>query len=248
VWCHERCYKQDMALQRKRLDAAARAAGAELLCLKKASKFGQWLTTRQRPPYVLLTDWREAKPCLAGVALKAPFNQPCFTVILCEESKAQFDRAATWAEELAPRQGPVHVCPDLGLLRSLLAEVASGARLAPVPLHAYGAPLAARMPTPLVPSTMAMLPAPRAVSMGMMGPEQMVALEQAQYSPGSAVPPSAQLLSTVPLDRPKAASWDARAATLAGPVAKVLSPVCARQSVVQVEQLLQAAMPEVYDE
>jgi hypothetical protein len=66
VWCSERCYKAENDERRARLSELAQTAGATLVLLKKAHKFAAWLAKAQRPPYILLTDWREAKAIVAG--------------------------------------------------------------------------------------------------------------------------------------------------------------------------------------
>mmetsp|Transcript_90395 Transcript_90395/g.256013 ORF Transcript_90395/g.256013 Transcript_90395/m.256013 type:complete len:350 (+) Transcript_90395:82-1131(+) len=271
VWCHERSHKNEVAHRRKVLGDAARAAGASLVCLKKASKFDMWLAKAQRPPFVLLTDWREVKPCLQAASQEHLCNQPVFTVVLCEESQKHFDRAANWAEGLPPRQDPVHVCRDLSFLLSFVANIGSRSQPAPAPPpgtfmrggtvtqagvqapQAYNALLEARMPTLWASSTMAMPPRGSGMA-GIMGTD--VAAEQTQYFPVSVVPPAAQLLSTRPMSKAtlqptserKSLPWAAMAVAMAQPVADVLSPVCASQDLDQVEQLLQAAMPDVYDD
>lgn len=119
VWCHERCHKPDNEERRMQLNEATGTAGASLVCLKKASKYADWLRKGQRPAYILLTDWREVKPCLGFASQVALSNQPTFTVVLCEE-QSHFDRAQAWAEALPPRADPVHICKDLKFLEAFL--------------------------------------------------------------------------------------------------------------------------------
>mmetsp|Transcript_55389 Transcript_55389/g.171575 ORF Transcript_55389/g.171575 Transcript_55389/m.171575 type:complete len:397 (+) Transcript_55389:66-1256(+) len=132
VWCHERCHKVETEERRVVLSEAVQAAGASLVCLKKAAKFALWLRNAQRPPFILLTDWREVKPCLMAAAEQHTTNQPTFTVVLCEEPRC-FERASAWAQSLLPRGDPVHVCPDLTLLQNFLKQVSarSAASVAP---------------------------------------------------------------------------------------------------------------------
>jgi hypothetical protein len=133
IWCHERCHKQDCDEKRAVTTNAAEESQASLMCLKKAAKYAAWLEQAQRPPYALLTDWREVKPCLQAAALHPPRNQPVFTVILCELPK-HYERASAWAQALPARHDPVRICRDIGLLKGLLQELA-GQLLAGAPLR-----------------------------------------------------------------------------------------------------------------
>merc|ERR1719284_57455 len=87
IWCHERCHKHDCDGKRAIIVNAAEESQASPVCLKKAAKYAAWLEQAQRPPYALLTDWREVKPCLDAAKLHPPRNHPVFTVILCELPK-----------------------------------------------------------------------------------------------------------------------------------------------------------------
>jgi len=126
VWCHERCHKPDNEGQRAQLKEVTGTAGASLVCLKKASKYADWLRKGQRPAYILLTDWREVKPCLGFASKIAVSNQPTFTVVLCEEQR-HFERAHAWAEALPRRADPVHVCKDLNFLKAFLNKYSARA-------------------------------------------------------------------------------------------------------------------------
>jgi len=126
VWCHERCHKQENEGLRRILGDAARSAGASLVCLKKASKFAVWLRSAQRPPYVLLTDWRELKPCINTAKQVHISNQPTFTIVFCKDAR-HYERACAWAKSLPPRADPVHVCKDLTFLKAFLADISKRA-------------------------------------------------------------------------------------------------------------------------
>lgn len=111
VWCHERCHKQESVPRRQRLHQTASRGGGAVVCLKKAEKFAGWIGHGQRSPFVLLTDWREAKPCLQALASQAPECRPVCTVILAEDPK-QFDRVSAWLDSLPPSPSPVRVFKD----------------------------------------------------------------------------------------------------------------------------------------
>jgi hypothetical protein len=115
VWCSERCYKAENDERRARLSELAQTAGATLVLLKKAHKFAAWLAKAQRPPYILLTDWREAKPSLQVAAQEPVHNQPVFSLVLCDDEEKAYERAKQWMEELPPRADPVHVIREGGL-------------------------------------------------------------------------------------------------------------------------------------
>jgi len=125
VWCSERCYKAENDERRERLSELAQAAGATLVLLKKAHKFAAWLAKAQRPPYILLTDWREAKPSLQVAAQEPVHNQPVFSLVVCDDEEKAYDRAKQWMVELPPRADPVHVVKEGGLnvLKKYLANL-----------------------------------------------------------------------------------------------------------------------------
>lgn len=122
VWCHERCLKQECDVRRQAVSMAAREAGALLICMKKASKFAAWLASKHRPPLVLLTDWREAKPCLQAASEQPLQNQPAITLVLCDVP-SQFERAQAWARSGPAGSEKVRVIRDVGLPGELLAEL-----------------------------------------------------------------------------------------------------------------------------
>ncbi|CAE8606462.1 unnamed protein product, partial [Polarella glacialis] len=69
IWCHERCHKSENEARRDAFQASATLVGAQALLCKKTKQFAQWLespTGEQR--YVLITDWREAQPCMQAIA------------------------------------------------------------------------------------------------------------------------------------------------------------------------------------
>lgn len=111
VWCQACCHKRDHAAELRALTDAATEAGASLVSLKKACNFAVWASHVQRPPFVLLTDWREVKPCLRAAAKQPPQNRPLFTLVVAELE--QFERVSTWARSLPPSSGLVHCCMNL---------------------------------------------------------------------------------------------------------------------------------------
>jgi hypothetical protein len=108
VWCHERCHKEECAEQRQDMSDAAQEYDGSLVCLKKADKFTTWLEHALRPPYILLTTWREAQPCMQAVARTQPQNKPRLTIVHCEGPR-QFARATNWARTVSSQAGPILV-------------------------------------------------------------------------------------------------------------------------------------------
>lgn len=115
VWCHERCNKHEWDSFRNAMNGAAQGVGSTLTCLKKATTFAKWLGNPDRQPFVLLTNWREVKPCFQyAAAQQDPTCWPALTLVLCELPK-HVERATAWAQELPAHVGVVRVCTDIGL-------------------------------------------------------------------------------------------------------------------------------------
>lgn len=67
IWCHERCYKPERSELRAHLTDVAMSLNAGILCMKKAVKYETWMKRSNSRTHVLITDWREAKPCLQAM-------------------------------------------------------------------------------------------------------------------------------------------------------------------------------------
>jgi len=50
-------------------------------------------------------------------------NQPVFTVVLCDASQNNYERAQQWASSLPPRKDPVHVVSSLDFLLSFTSTL-----------------------------------------------------------------------------------------------------------------------------
>eukprot|EP00448_Togula_jolla_P039255 CAMPEP_0170625878 /NCGR_PEP_ID=MMETSP0224-20130122/31022_1 /TAXON_ID=285029 /ORGANISM="Togula jolla, Strain CCCM 725" /LENGTH=417 /DNA_ID=CAMNT_0010952539 /DNA_START=19 /DNA_END=1272 /DNA_ORIENTATION=+ len=137
VWCHERCHKEDCDAQRQMLAKHAEALGGTLVCLKKASKFHLWQRRTARPPYILLTDWREVKPCRDYLSGMPRSSLPSLTVVLCEVQR-HFERASEWASSLDPSagQGKLHVCQRVDLANFFFASLEQLTEAAEIPVAA----------------------------------------------------------------------------------------------------------------
>jgi len=123
VWCNEHIHKPQCDAQRIAVSTAVAQAGAKLLCLKKGAQFNTWAAAACRPPFVLLTNWREAKPCIAA-AQQHPWSYPVFTVVICEQH-VQYVRACTWLENDQRLAQHVQVVDDRACPRRLVLEMLS---------------------------------------------------------------------------------------------------------------------------
>jgi len=121
-------------------------AGATLVCLRKATKFAAWMAQAGRSPYGLLTDWREAKPCLEAAEACPPSARPAFVVIYCELPRC-LERATAWAGARAPGATPVRILADLEHLKFCLNGVVSNLGISKAPRgHPNLAPYGGRSP------------------------------------------------------------------------------------------------------
>lgn len=122
VWCHERSHKSECDERRTAITEAASKVGASLVCLKKAGKFASWLTSVSHQPYVLLTDWREVKPCLQTLGQEGNLGRPAIIVVLAELPQ-HFDRASTWTKSLDASAEPVFVLRELGSANAFMKKL-----------------------------------------------------------------------------------------------------------------------------
>lgn len=123
VWCCEHIHKPQCDKQRTAVCAAAAQAGARLLCLKKAAQFSTWASGGCRSPFVLLTNWREAKPCIAA-AQQYPWSRPVYTVVICEQP-VQYMRARAWLESDPLLGQHVQVVDESSCPQQLVLEMLS---------------------------------------------------------------------------------------------------------------------------
>eukprot|EP00929_Paragymnodinium_shiwhaense_P083040 TRINITY_DN44080_c0_g1_i1.p1 TRINITY_DN44080_c0_g1~~TRINITY_DN44080_c0_g1_i1.p1 ORF type:complete len:426 (-),score=99.58 TRINITY_DN44080_c0_g1_i1:366-1565(-) len=115
--CQERCHKNESVEATQALSDALEPLGGAVTCMKKARVMERWLSKPiASKPFILLTDWREAQPCmqvlssLKPAADAAPAGPPALTVIFCSTSR-QVKRASTWLSTLdVELVGPVVLC------------------------------------------------------------------------------------------------------------------------------------------
>merc|ERR1719401_269603 len=137
IWCQERCHKSEREAQRQLIHAQVAARGGALISFKKARQLGRWVERAPRPPFVLVTDWREAQPCLQAIATHAHQNSPCLTVVLCASGR-QFNRAIAWRQTLGPEVGEIYVCEERDVQQDLLGGLVAACFGAPHDTSAAG--------------------------------------------------------------------------------------------------------------
>ncbi|CAJ1326840.1 unnamed protein product [Effrenium voratum] len=159
VWCHERSHKTDASATRAQLQAVIARCGGELVCHKTAVKLRNWLDDNTTGRFLLVSDWRQLKPCLDHFAVTQPLPQA--VILLCETAKI-CAKAHQWNEGRAATPFPLYIMmlEDDWTSRlsyvceTIMASSVSGASLGDHPSSAgqmeNRASLETPMPTPLV--------------------------------------------------------------------------------------------------
>jgi len=123
VWCHERCFRPECKTARNEFAMVVRNACGSLLCFKKSQQFVLWLAMKQMTSYFLLTDWREAKPCINALQEADVTYWPFRIIVLCDTAK-QFEKASHWAEQNSQvHMHDIHVCNSAEPLPCLFAAL-----------------------------------------------------------------------------------------------------------------------------
>merc|ERR1719203_1453943 len=102
VWCFEHCLKPRYNDFRLRLNTATRARDGRLICLRKAAKFGEWLSHQGKihrgdVNYMMLVAWRELKKILQDIEALHPRQRPAYVVVQCD-AQSTYERAQTWLQ------------------------------------------------------------------------------------------------------------------------------------------------------
>jgi len=233
VWCDERCHKPSARESRDFLQAEAVSLQAQLVPFKKAEKFRNWLAGVQFPsPYMLLTNWREFKPCMEALRQESPWKRPVLSVVTCEEA-AQFDRAALYVREQYSRYSNdwVQVICKLELLPEVLVHVSLALEQA------------------FYQSLFAMGPVPTVLCPGPCPPAPDPLLAQTAQGGSAAELEQARLQ----IQELRAENDCLRRGFREGEgapslVDEVLSPIRSHRSTEDLQELLQGAQPDHYDD
>eukprot|EP00930_Biecheleria_cincta_P003623 TRINITY_DN104555_c0_g1_i1.p1 TRINITY_DN104555_c0_g1~~TRINITY_DN104555_c0_g1_i1.p1 ORF type:complete len:308 (-),score=65.78 TRINITY_DN104555_c0_g1_i1:288-1211(-) len=121
VWCHEHCHKASNAALAQALQEAVKDVGAACVCCKKANGYMSWLEDQRSRPHVLITNWREVKPTVQGLAEAGSCCRPLGIIVLAE-SDVVHRRASQWTETLSDIRIPVLLETAIEPLKALLAS------------------------------------------------------------------------------------------------------------------------------
>jgi len=133
VWCYEHCFKPRCDALRQRIASDTDAA---VVMVKASSKLESWLARAHRMPYVLLTGWREAKPCIEVFS----WRQLSELMVVCCTCLSSFHHASVWARGLEPGNCcGVHITMEwdeaLEIAIRLQPSLCGGTRHAPPAAH-----------------------------------------------------------------------------------------------------------------
>ncbi|OLP79100.1 hypothetical protein AK812_SmicGene40657 [Symbiodinium microadriaticum] len=104
-----RCYKPERLGLRANLTDVAMKLSAGILCMKKAVKYEAWMKRTNNKFHVLITDWREAKPCIHAVGESQQEDSwPEMVIILCDLPKSH-ENAVQWAGRQTTIKTPIRV-------------------------------------------------------------------------------------------------------------------------------------------
>mmetsp|Transcript_17233 Transcript_17233/g.33622 ORF Transcript_17233/g.33622 Transcript_17233/m.33622 type:complete len:317 (+) Transcript_17233:70-1020(+) len=115
AWCHEGCFKPPCAELHTQLRECVKEFGGSLKCFRKAKQFAVW-SAQATKPYVLFTDWREVKQCVAATSDPRPMNRAVSTIIHCLDDKQQ-RRVQLWVDNLTEPKDTVHIVQDATSLK-----------------------------------------------------------------------------------------------------------------------------------
>lgn len=148
VWLSEFAFRSQFAERRKAIFEATEAAGGSVVCLKTMARYTEHLGQESLIPFILVTGWREAKPCVKEIAAQPEAKRPLFMIVLPEAE--QHLRAVRWAETVES-EVPVHVIGDVQALSTSLddaKELLGTAVGAQAPLSKQPTPPGSAPPTP----------------------------------------------------------------------------------------------------
>jgi len=111
VWCQWfQCHAQEKVLRRHFAHHLVGPLGGKLLRLTCEKTMAR-LQGNMAGPFVLVTDWRCAKPIMEHVQDRPGCTPPNLTIVLCT-LRRQLVRAWKWIQTLPPAAGPFYACVD----------------------------------------------------------------------------------------------------------------------------------------
>jgi len=126
IWCCERSYKKEEVPLLNSIMHAVTSLGGALINYKKAKTFEARVPRLPTQPYALITDGREARPCVRALEDMSDEHQPAIMIVLTEEAK-HAARVASWARSMKAEgmRVPITIIRD----PSELARLLVGSRL-----------------------------------------------------------------------------------------------------------------------
>lgn len=102
LWCCERCNKATNSETKNTLQNMAKIFGGSLQCIKKADKIKSHPT---KCDYVVVADWREAKP-IVDIFVEVPsMTRPTSMLIICSTVRS-YENALHWVAKEAVMKAP----------------------------------------------------------------------------------------------------------------------------------------------
>jgi len=124
VWCYEGSYKMASVEYRSAFISIAGRSGGCFRCFRKAKQFDQW-SLQQTKPFILCTDWREAKPCVQAMTHQARQNWAHSTIVICANEK-QKGRAESWLSKLTEWRATVHIEVGFSSIKEIVPSLLPG--------------------------------------------------------------------------------------------------------------------------
>lgn len=232
VWCHEHCHKAHNDTRRRDLWRLCHEHGSSMVCVKKAAKLSLSPTSASQASCILITDWREAKPCMDIESIQA--GKALLKMIVHCETEQTFCKASKWAATLHLAGVPVYVARSFDEVVEHLLDSLQ------VPSE--------RSSLPTTPSTLSIESAATPTTACSTDSEFHFS-EASDNSAVSAVEIQHQVayeLSTSAMEQ----AWHFQQVQCSAPypVMHVLGPVFSVYSTQQLSQALEEAMPECYND
>eukprot|EP00930_Biecheleria_cincta_P023555 TRINITY_DN17009_c0_g1_i1.p1 TRINITY_DN17009_c0_g1~~TRINITY_DN17009_c0_g1_i1.p1 ORF type:complete len:307 (+),score=45.63 TRINITY_DN17009_c0_g1_i1:67-987(+) len=102
VWCCERCNKATNSETKNVFQTMAKMLGGTLHCLKKADKIK---AHPAKGHFIMVADWREAKPIVDIFAQDTSMIRPSLMLIICSTGRS-YENAVQWVAKEAVLKAP----------------------------------------------------------------------------------------------------------------------------------------------